>query len=166
MASRYFEAVIITFTPNPSLDRTASLPHELSVGQRNQLAGVSTQAAGRGVNVSRALHNAGRSTLAVLPRRQLDFLLVRHAERAGARLIESAVVLKLEKGEGGKIVAALYKDPQGNEVRVEGKTFILAANGIETPKLMLMSEVGNRYLEVMENLAYRGHALSLIHKIW
>ena len=66
-ASRYFVAVIITFTPNPSLDRTASLPHELAVGQRNQLAGVSTQAAGRGVNVSRALHNAGCSTLAVLP---------------------------------------------------------------------------------------------------
>ncbi|AAY90758.1 hypothetical protein D3X12_12150 [Pseudomonas protegens] len=29
-----------------------------------------------------------------------------------------------------------------------------------------VAEVDNRYLEVMENLAYRGHALSLIHKIW
>lgn len=59
--------MIITFTPNPSLDRTASLPHDLRLGKRNQLGGVSTQAAGRGVNVSRAVHNAGRTTLAVLP---------------------------------------------------------------------------------------------------
>jgi hypothetical protein len=29
-----------------------------------------------------------------------------------------------------------------------------------------VAEVDNRYLEVMETLAYRGHALSLIHKIW
>ncbi|QIK71586.1 1-phosphofructokinase family hexose kinase [Propioniciclava coleopterorum] len=59
--------MIITFTPNPSLDRTASLPHDLRLGKRNQLGGVSTQAAGRGVNVSRAVHNAGKATLAVLP---------------------------------------------------------------------------------------------------
>lgn len=59
--------MIITFTPNPSLDRTASLPHDLRLGKRNQLGGVSTQAAGRGVNVSRAIHNAGKPTLAVLP---------------------------------------------------------------------------------------------------
>lgn len=37
------------------------------MGQRNQLGGVTTQAAGRGVNVSRAVHIAGKSTLAVLP---------------------------------------------------------------------------------------------------
>lgn len=29
-----------------------------------------------------------------------------------------------------------------------------------------VAEVDNRYLEIMESLAYRGHALSLIHKIW
>ncbi|MBF0638827.1 hypothetical protein [Pseudomonas protegens] len=29
-----------------------------------------------------------------------------------------------------------------------------------------VAKVDNRYLEVMESLAYRGHALSLIHKIW
>ncbi|SEJ37114.1 Choline dehydrogenase [Azotobacter beijerinckii] len=65
------------------------------------------------------------------------------AEKAGARLIENAVVFKLEKGRDGRIAAAHYKDPQGNEHRVEGRTFVLAANGVETPKLMLMSDVGN-----------------------
>jgi choline dehydrogenase-like flavoprotein len=61
------------------------------------------------------------------------------AEQAGARLIANAVVYKLEVGPTKKIVAALYKDPQNIEHRVEGKYFVLAANGIETPKLMLMS---------------------------
>ncbi|RXZ38637.1 GMC family oxidoreductase [Oxalobacteraceae bacterium CAVE-383] len=61
------------------------------------------------------------------------------AERAGARLIENAVVHKLEAGPGQRITAALYKDAQGVEHRIEAKYFILAANGIETPKIMLMS---------------------------
>jgi glucose dehydrogenase len=64
---------------------------------------------------------------------------VEKAERAGAKLVENAVVYKLEVGPQKQITAALYKDPQGNEHRVEGKYFVLAANGIETPKLMLMS---------------------------
>ncbi|MDB5776430.1 MAG: choline dehydrogenase [Herbaspirillum sp.] len=64
---------------------------------------------------------------------------VEKAERAGARLIENAVVYKLEVDAQKKISAALYKDPSGVEHRVEGKFFVLAANGIETPKLMLMS---------------------------
>ncbi|MGI4858244.1 MAG: GMC family oxidoreductase [Janthinobacterium lividum] len=64
---------------------------------------------------------------------------VEKAERAGARLIENAVVFRLEVGAQKRIAAALYKDPQGVEHRVEGKYFVLAANGIETPKIMLMS---------------------------
>lgn len=74
------------------------------------------------------------------------------AEKAGARLIENAVVFKLEKGKDGRIVAAHYKDPQGNDHRVEGRTFVLAANGVETPKLMLMSDVGNSSDLVGRNL--------------
>ena len=61
------------------------------------------------------------------------------AERAGARLIENAVVYKLETGADKRIAAAHYKDARGGEHRVEGKYFILAANGIETPKVLLMS---------------------------
>ncbi|WP_428819609.1 GMC family oxidoreductase [Microbulbifer sp. MCCC 1A16149] len=60
------------------------------------------------------------------------------AEANGAELIHSAVVNRLVS-EGDRIVAAEYKDPAGNDHRISGKTFILAANGIETPKLMLMS---------------------------
>ncbi|HEY4317293.1 MAG TPA: GMC family oxidoreductase [Herbaspirillum sp.] len=61
------------------------------------------------------------------------------AERAGARLIENAVVHRLEVGLRKRLSAALYRDAHGVEHRVEGRYFILAANGIETPKIMLMS---------------------------
>ena len=77
---------------------------------------------------------------------------VEKAEAAGARVIDKAVVYKIEKGEGNRIVAVHYFTPEGESVRVEGKSFVLAANGIETPKLMLMSDVGNSSDMVGRNL--------------
>ncbi|SDF70801.1 Choline dehydrogenase [Onishia taeanensis] len=64
---------------------------------------------------------------------------VEKAERAGAQLIDQAVVHRIEAGDNGRITAVHYKDPQGAEHRVEGSEFVLAANGIEIPKLMLIS---------------------------
>lgn len=64
---RYLGPVIISFTPNPSLDRTAPLASRLVVGGTNRLGGVSLEAAGKGVNVSAAVHAAQHPTLAVVP---------------------------------------------------------------------------------------------------
>jgi choline dehydrogenase-like flavoprotein len=61
------------------------------------------------------------------------------AEAAGARLVENAVVYRIEHDASGKIVAVHYYDPDKGSHRVTGKTFILAANGIESPKLLLLS---------------------------
>jgi choline dehydrogenase-like flavoprotein len=66
-------------------------------------------------------------------------LSVDAAEAAGARLIPNAVVYRLEHDEQDRIVAAHYYDPDKNSFRVTGKTFIVAANGIESPKLLLLS---------------------------
>ncbi|GAB2515092.1 GMC family oxidoreductase [Microbulbifer agarilyticus] len=83
---------------------------------------------------------------------------VEKAEANGAELVDSAVVNRLVT-EGDRIVAAEYKDPRGESHRVTGKKFVLAANGIETPKLMLISEarnhpngIGNRSDMVGRNL--------------
>ncbi|ANI31238.1 choline dehydrogenase [Yersinia entomophaga] len=64
---------------------------------------------------------------------------VEKAERAGAIVRPQAVVYKLEVNDRQEIAAALFKDAQGGEHRAEGKFFVLAANGIEIPKIMLMS---------------------------
>ena len=61
------------------------------------------------------------------------------AEAAGAKLIPNANVYKLEHDEKGNIAAALYYDPDKVSHRVTGKTFIVAANGIESPRLLLLS---------------------------
>jgi choline dehydrogenase-like flavoprotein len=81
------------------------------------------------------------------------------AEQAGAKLIPQAVVYRVEADNNGRITAVHYKDPNGNSTRVTGKLFVLAANGIETPKLMLMSTsdkfphgIGNSSDQVGRNL--------------
>lgn len=83
---------------------------------------------------------------------------VEKAEQNGAELIENAVVHRLVT-ENGRIAAAHYLDPDGREHEVHAKSFVLAANGIETPKLMLMSTggdhpegIGNRSGMVGRNL--------------
>ncbi len=61
------------------------------------------------------------------------------AEAAGAKLIPNANVYKLEHDEKGNVAAALYYDPDKASHRVTAKTFIVAANGIESPRLLLLS---------------------------
>ncbi|WP_159980583.1 MULTISPECIES: GMC family oxidoreductase [unclassified Novosphingobium] len=61
------------------------------------------------------------------------------AEAAGAKLLPDANVFRLEHDTAGRIVAAHYFDPDKGAHRVTGGTFIVAANGIESPRLMLLS---------------------------
>lgn len=59
--------MIVTFTPNPSLDRTARVEGELTRGGVNRLSAASAEPGGKGVNVARAAHLAGIPVRAVLP---------------------------------------------------------------------------------------------------
>ncbi|AIY39394.1 2-Keto-D-gluconate dehydrogenase [Collimonas arenae] len=61
------------------------------------------------------------------------------AEADGAKLIANAVVYRIEHDEKGRIAAVHYYDPDKKSTRVTGKVFVLAANGIESPKLLLLS---------------------------
>lgn len=58
--------MILTVTPNPSLDRTYEIP-ALNRGEVVRAAGERVDPGGKGVNVSRAVAAAGRRTVAVLP---------------------------------------------------------------------------------------------------
>ncbi|MCI2265665.1 1-phosphofructokinase family hexose kinase [Sediminivirga luteola] len=72
--------MIVTVTPNPSLDRTIELPGPLIPGELQRAAGQSVESGGKGVNVSRALSAAGAGNLAVLPGDPSDPVLVGLAE--------------------------------------------------------------------------------------
>jgi len=63
----------------------------------------------------------------------------RKAVEAGVRVIANAVVYRIEADDGGYITAVLYLDENKASHRVTGKRFVLTANGIESPKLLLMS---------------------------
>ncbi|EYT79232.1 phosphofructokinase [Streptomyces sp. Tu 6176] len=58
--------MIVTVTPNPSLDRTYEVP-SLDRGEVVRATGERVDPGGKGVNVSRAVAAAGRRTVAVLP---------------------------------------------------------------------------------------------------
>lgn len=58
--------MIVTVTPNPSIDRTIRLEH-LVPGGLNRAHSATSEAAGKGVNLSYALASEGVPTIAVLP---------------------------------------------------------------------------------------------------
>jgi 1-phosphofructokinase len=59
--------MIVTVTPNPSIDRTVSLPTPLTRGAVHRVSSVTSEPGGKGVNVARALTLAGLDVVAVLP---------------------------------------------------------------------------------------------------
>ena len=74
--------MIVTLTPNPSIDRTVALAGRLERGTVQRVLSVSTQGGGKGVNISRAAVRAGIDSIAVLPAHR-DDPFVRELEGAG-----------------------------------------------------------------------------------
>ena len=68
--------MIVTLTANPSLDRSVALPGPLQRGKVQRALSVTTEAGGKGVNVARVVHAAGRPALAVLPGQDADPLVL------------------------------------------------------------------------------------------
>ncbi|WP_186644249.1 GMC family oxidoreductase [Fluviispira vulneris] len=64
---------------------------------------------------------------------------VEKAEKNGVRLMENSVAYFIETDSNKTVTAVYIKTPNGQKKIVKGKYFVLAANGIETPKLLLLS---------------------------
>ncbi|WP_018602868.1 1-phosphofructokinase family hexose kinase [Mycobacterium sp. 155] len=67
--------MIVTVTPNPSLDRTVTLANPLTRGAVQRVDTVTVEPGGKGINVARALILADVDVLAVLPAADDDPLL-------------------------------------------------------------------------------------------
>jgi choline dehydrogenase-like flavoprotein len=61
-------------------------------------------------------------------------------EAKGGRILANAVVYKVETAATNRCEAVHYLDPDKLSHRVTGRLFVIACNGIETPKLLLMSK--------------------------
>jgi fructose 5-dehydrogenase large subunit len=61
-------------------------------------------------------------------------------ESKGGKILANAVVYRIETGEKNSIQAVHFFDPDKHSHRVTAKLFVIACNGIETPKLLLLSK--------------------------
>lgn len=68
--------MIVTVTPNPSLDRTIELPGPLARGEVQRAAAAHQEPGGKGVNICRALEASGVACLAILPGDETDPVLL------------------------------------------------------------------------------------------
>jgi choline dehydrogenase-like flavoprotein len=64
---------------------------------------------------------------------------VERAESHGATVIDRAPVQRLDHGPD-RVKAAVYATPDGEEYRQEADSFVVACGGVETPRLLLLSE--------------------------
>lgn len=61
-------------------------------------------------------------------------------EAKGGKILANAVVYRIETGEKNSVEAVHFFDPEKRSHRVTAKLFVIACNGIETPKLLLLSK--------------------------
>lgn len=61
------------------------------------------------------------------------------AEELGAEIREDCVVFQVEVEPEGRVTGVRYKRPDGSEHRATARVYVIAANAIETPKILLMS---------------------------
>jgi choline dehydrogenase-like flavoprotein len=76
---------------------------------------------------------------------------VARAEEAGARVLDRVPVQRLDHDAAGdRVTAATYVTPDGTEHRQTAREFVVAAGGVETPRLLLLS-TSDRYPDGLAN---------------
>ncbi|MEW5811892.1 MAG: 1-phosphofructokinase family hexose kinase [Actinomycetota bacterium] len=102
--------MIVTVTPNPSIDRTVTLPSPLTRGAVHRVTSVTDQAGGKGVNVARALTLAGLDALAILPAAANDPLIT--------ALEAAAVSFRVVPAAGAARTNLTITEPDGTTTKI------------------------------------------------
>ena len=102
--------MIVTLTPNPSIDRTVTLAGELQRGAVLRAESVTSQGGGKGVNISRAAVAAGVRTIAVLPAETDDPFVL--------DLLRDGIDCRPEKPAGAVRVNLTLTEPDGTTTKV------------------------------------------------
>ncbi len=124
--------MIITLTANPSIDRTAVLTTTLTRGAVHRLHSVGTQAAGKGVNISRAAVTADEPTLAVLPAHRHDPFV--------ADLDDAGVPVHPVRPAGGVRINLSITEPDGTTTKLNSPGDTVGAADLDRLADALLAE--------------------------
>jgi 1-phosphofructokinase len=102
--------MVLTLTPNPSIDRTVALTGVLDRGAVLRAESVTSQAGGKGVNISRAALAAGVPTIAVLPALKDDPFVV--------ELLRDGIDCRPEQPAGAVRVNLTLTEPDGTTTKI------------------------------------------------
>ena len=133
--------MIVTLTPNPSLDRTVTLPGPLLRGAVNRLDSVTVEPGGKGVNVARVLAASGQQATALVPAAPGDPLLKAIESLGLAGLTCRAVPV-----DGAARVNTAVTEPDGTTTKLNesgaglSEAEIAAIEGALSEELRLASE--------------------------
>ena len=64
---------------------------------------------------------------------------IESAERKGAHVLAEAVVYRIDTDENNRVTAVHWYDSKRVSHKATGRAFVIAANGIETPRLLLIA---------------------------
>jgi 1-phosphofructokinase len=103
---------IVTLTANPSFDRTVALPGPLERGAVVRVTAMTSQAGGKGVNISRAAVRAGLPTIAVVPAPPEDPFVL--------ELLAAGIDCRPVAHEGDLRVNITITEPDGTTTKLNG----------------------------------------------
>ena len=115
--------MILTLTPNPSFDRTVMLDGELARGQVQRVASVTSQAGGKGVNISRAAVSAGIPSIAVVPAAKDDPFVI--------ELLSAGVDCRAVRPAGAVRVNLTITEPDGTTTKLNSPGAEVGAQHLE-----------------------------------
>lgn len=115
--------MIVTLTPNPSIDRTVTLTSRLERGAVIRAESVTSQSGGKGVNISRAAVAAGVPTIAVLPADRDDPYVV--------ELLAAGIDCRPEPPAGPVRVNLTITEPEGTTTKINSPGATVDADLLE-----------------------------------
>jgi len=121
--------MIVTLTPNPSVDRTVALASRLERHAVLRADSVISQSGGKGVNISRAAVAAGLRTIAVLPADKDDPYVL--------ELLRDGIDCRPEQPAGPVRVNITITEPDGTTTKINSPGAVADADSLDRLKVAL-----------------------------
>lgn len=126
--------MIVTVTPNPSIDRTLRVP-PIARGGVHRAASATAEAGGKGINVARALVTEGHAALAIAPLSETSAVAVRAllGEAAPLQTVPIAGEIRVNVSlveDDGTVTKVNEPGPRLSDIEIEALLATVAAIGV------------------------------------